>query len=205
MPIGGDFLVIGSGIAGLRAAISLAEAGRVVILTKANPQESNTGYAQGGIAAAVGADDSPELHASDTMAAGDGLCAPEAVRALVDRFYDLMDTLPEAAGIRALHPETLDESRNKLFWFLSGWMGGPQLYVERFGHPRLRARHLPFPIGESERDQWLLCMDKALAQTGASAELVEMLKIPMYRVANAVKNREGPSIAVGNPNIIAAG
>ncbi|HEX5107083.1 MAG TPA: L-aspartate oxidase [Vicinamibacterales bacterium] len=84
MPIGGDFLVIGSGIAGLRAAISLAEAGRVVILTKANPQESNTGYAQGGIAAAVGADDSPELHASDTMAAGDGLCAPEAVRALTE-------------------------------------------------------------------------------------------------------------------------
>jgi L-aspartate oxidase len=78
-----DFLVIGSGIAGLRAAISLAEAGRVVILTKADPRESNTGYAQGGIAAAFGSDDSPELHAKDTLAAGDGLCLPEAVDVLV--------------------------------------------------------------------------------------------------------------------------
>jgi L-aspartate oxidase len=84
VPIGGDFLVIGSGIAGLRAAISLADAGRVVILTKADPRESNTGYAQGGIAAAVGPGDSPQLHAGDTIAAGDGLCVPEAVRALTE-------------------------------------------------------------------------------------------------------------------------
>ena len=84
MSVRGDFLVIGSGIAGLRAAISLAEAGRVIILTKADPRESNTGYAQGGIAAAVGPDDSPELHARDTMAAGDGLCVPEAVRVLTE-------------------------------------------------------------------------------------------------------------------------
>jgi L-aspartate oxidase len=80
----GDFLVIGSGIAGLRAAISLAESGSVIILTKADPRESNTGYAQGGIAAAVGADDSPELHASDTVAAGDGLCVADAVRVLTE-------------------------------------------------------------------------------------------------------------------------
>jgi L-aspartate oxidase len=79
----GDFLVIGSGIAGLRAALSLAEIGRVVILTKADPRESNTGYAQGGIAAAIAADDSPELHARDTIAAGDGLCVPAAVDVLV--------------------------------------------------------------------------------------------------------------------------
>ncbi|MBI2828260.1 MAG: L-aspartate oxidase [Acidobacteria bacterium] len=79
----GDFLVIGSGIAGLRAALSLAEGGDVIILTKADPRESNTGYAQGGIAAAIGPDDSPELHARDTMAAGDGLCVPEAVDVLV--------------------------------------------------------------------------------------------------------------------------
>ena len=83
MSIVADFLVIGSGIAGLRAAISLAKAGRVVILTKADPRESNTGYAQGGIAAAIGPDDSPELHAQDTVAAGDGLCLPEAVEVLV--------------------------------------------------------------------------------------------------------------------------
>lgn len=83
MSIVADFLVIGSGIAGLRAAITLASAGRVVILTKADPRESNTGYAQGGIAAAIGADDSPELHKQDTLAAGDGLCVPEAVEVLV--------------------------------------------------------------------------------------------------------------------------
>jgi hemoglobin len=87
------------------------------------------------------------------------------VRALVDRFYDLMDATPEAAGLRALHPEDLTESRNKLYWFLVGWSGGPQMYVERFGHPRLRARHMPFPIGESERDQWLRCMSQALEET----------------------------------------
>jgi L-aspartate oxidase len=78
-----DFLVIGSGIAGLRAAISLADAGEVIVLTKADPRESNTGYAQGGIAVAIGADDSPELHAKDTIAAGDGLCNPDAVDVLV--------------------------------------------------------------------------------------------------------------------------
>src|SRR5918992_2263215 len=83
MDVGADFLVIGSGIAGLRAALSLADSGRVIILTKADPRESNTGYAQGGIAAALGDDDSPELHARDTFAAGDGLCVPEAVHVLV--------------------------------------------------------------------------------------------------------------------------
>jgi len=89
----------------------------------------------------------------------------QVVRALVDRFYDLMDTEQEAAGLRALHPADLTESRNKLFWFLVGWSGGPPMYIERFGHPRLRARHLPFPIGESERDQWLWCMNRALEET----------------------------------------
>src|SRR6476659_8699716 len=79
------------------------------------------------------------------------------LRELVDRFYDLMDLEPAFAGIRALHPASLDDSRDKLYWFLSGWTGGPDLFVERFGHPRLRARHLPFSIGSGERDQWLHC------------------------------------------------
>src|SRR5947209_14237618 len=79
-----DFIIVGGGVAGLRAAIGLAPAGRVLVLTKADPAESNTGYAQGGIAAAVGVDDSPALHAADTVRAGDGLCDEAAVRVLVD-------------------------------------------------------------------------------------------------------------------------
>jgi hemoglobin len=84
------------------------------------------------------------------------------VRQLVDAFYDRMEFEPEFAGIRVLHPGTLDGSRDKLFWFLCGWMGGPNHYVERFGHPRLRARHLPFAIGSAERDAWMACMKRAI-------------------------------------------
>jgi len=88
----------------------------------------------------------------------DGLGGEKAIRELVDRFYDIMDTLPEAKGVRDMHPEDLTHSREKLFMFLSGWLGGPQLFEKKFGHPRLRARHLPFKIGKSERDQWMICM-----------------------------------------------
>lgn len=91
------------------------------------------------------------------------------LRALVDRFYDLMDLEPEFAELRALHPTTLDGSRDKLAWFLTGWLGGPDLYIERFGHPRLRARHLPYPIGVRERDQWLACMGLAMAEIGPAS------------------------------------
>jgi hemoglobin len=86
----------------------------------------------------------------------------DTIRRLVDRFYELMDTLPEAYGIRKLHPADLSGSNQKLFMYLSGWLGGPPLYESAYGHPRLRARHLPFPIGESERDQWLMCMRMAI-------------------------------------------
>ena len=84
------------------------------------------------------------------------------LRKLVERFYDLIDSAPEAAQIRALHPKSLKQSREKFFMFLSGWSGGPALYIEKYGHPRLRMRHVPFSIGELERDQWLWCMNKAL-------------------------------------------
>lgn len=111
------------------------------------------------------------------------------IRKLVDRFYDLMDAKPEAAGIRALHPENLEGSRNKLYWFLTGWMGGPQLYVERFGHPRLRARHLPFPIGESERDQWLMCMSQALEEVVADGSLRQQLSRNFMQLADFMRNK----------------
>src|SRR5438309_501631 len=83
------------------------------------------------------------------------------VRRIVDRFYDLMDETPEYYVVRKLHPRELGGSRQKLFMFLSGWLGGPQLYVQQYGHPKLRARHLPFAIGNAERDAWIACMTQA--------------------------------------------
>ena len=113
-----------------------------------------------------------------------------AVRKLVDRFYDLMDTLPEAKGIRDLHPERLSGSREKLFMFLSGWLGGPQLYVERFGHPRLRARHLPFAIGESERDQWLMCMKISVDELEVEQKWRDFLMEKFNSLADFMRNQE---------------
>ncbi|HYD78471.1 MAG TPA: group II truncated hemoglobin [Paucimonas sp.] len=113
------------------------------------------------------------------------------LRELVDRFYDLMDLEPEFAGIRALHPATLEGSRDKLHWFLCGWTGGPDLYIERFGHPRLRARHLPYPIASSERDQWLRCMAWAMQDVGVEEELQERLMHSFYQTADWMRNREG--------------
>ncbi len=112
------------------------------------------------------------------------------VRSLVDRFYDLMDTLPESKGIRALHPASLADSREKLFLFLSGWMGGPQLFVQKFGHPRLRARHMPFAIGTSERDQWMLCMKKALNDPSIPALLKMQLEGAFSQLADHMRNVE---------------
>jgi hemoglobin len=115
----------------------------------------------------------------------------DAVRALVDRFYDLMDLEPAYAGIRALHPGTLDGSRDKLYLFLSGWLGGPDLYVQRFGHPRLRARHLAYAIGIAERDQWLACMRQAMAECGIDAALQERLTAAFANTADWMRNRGG--------------
>jgi hemoglobin len=112
-----------------------------------------------------------------------------AVLALVQRFYDLMDLEPAYRGIRALHPPHLEGSRDKLFWFLCGWLGGPQHYVERFGHPRLRARHLPYSIGIAERDQWMACMKQAMAETGMDAGFAERLAGSFFNTADWMRNR----------------
>jgi len=114
-----------------------------------------------------------------------------AVRDLVDRFYDLMDLEAAYAGIRGLHATRLDAARDKLFMFLSGWLGGPPLYVERYGHPRLRQRHLPFAIGEAERDQWLACMTQAMAEIGIEPGLRRELTAAFYKTADFMRNREG--------------
>ena len=113
------------------------------------------------------------------------------VRQLVDAFYDHMDLDPEFAGIRALHPHTLDGSRDKLFWFLCGWMGGPNHYTERFGHPRLRARHMPFAIGSSERDAWLACLRKALQDCGTPELESAWLLGQLSSTADWMRNKEG--------------
>ncbi len=113
----------------------------------------------------------------------------EKVRALVQRFYQLMDELPEAHGVRKLHPASLQGSEQKLFEFLSGWMGGPQLYVQKHGHPMLRARHLPFPITESERDQWLLCMKQALQEVVEDEKLRTELIAAFAKVADHMRNQ----------------
>lgn len=128
---------------------------------------------------------------SDTPTAFDALGGESVVRALVDRFYDLMDLEADYAGIRALHPPELDTSRDKLFWFLCGWLGGPSHYVERFGHPRLRARHLPFSIGISERDQWLACMAQAMRELDIDPALSDRLAEAFHGTADWMRNRSG--------------
>ncbi len=112
----------------------------------------------------------------------------EAIRRLVHTFYRLMDTLPEAAGIRAMHPD-LARAEEKLFMFLSGWLGGPQLYTEKYGHPRLRQRHMPFTIGEGERDQWMLCMRKAMEEENIDPQLREQLEQAFFKTADFMRNQ----------------
>ena len=112
----------------------------------------------------------------------------DGIRRLVDLFYDQMDLDPEFAGIRRLHPESLDGSRDKLYWFLCGWMGGPNHYVERFGHPRLRARHMPFPIGSPERDAWISCMRLALRDCEIDPKLSDWLMGQLLGTADWMRN-----------------
>jgi hemoglobin len=115
------------------------------------------------------------------------------VRALVDRFYDLMDLEPEYAELRQVHGNDLTQARDKLYWFLSGWLGGPDLYIERFGHPRLRARHLPFAIGVRERDQWLACMNQAMIEEGVDEDLRVRLVQAYFKTADWMRNRSEPA------------
>lgn len=113
-----------------------------------------------------------------------------AVLGLVDRFYFFMDTLPEAAGIRAMHAASLTDARTKLFKFLSGWLGGPDLFVQEYGHPRLRQRHFPFAIDESARDQWMLCMNEALNEITMDATFRENLRQALQQLATHMINQD---------------
>ncbi|WP_343059548.1 group II truncated hemoglobin [Mycoplana azooxidifex] len=112
------------------------------------------------------------------------------VRALTQRFYALMDTLPEAAACRAIHPADLSGSEEKLFEYLSGWLGGPPLYTDKRGHPMLRRRHFAAPIGAAERDGWLLCFTQALEETVPSRQLRDIVLAPVTRLAEHMVNQE---------------
>lgn len=112
-----------------------------------------------------------------------------AVRELVDRFYDRMDIESRFALLRSLHPSSLDGSRAKLTWFLCGFLGGPNHYVERFGPPMLRARHLPFSIGVVERDQWLACMFASMEDVDVPTPLRQRLQQSFTATADWMRNR----------------
>ena len=111
------------------------------------------------------------------------------VRRLVDRFYDLIDTAPEAATIRALHARSLKAAREKLYLYLTTWTGGAPVYTDRYGHPRLRMRHVPFRIGIRERDEWLWCMDRALNEHEMPAEMREYLRERLHQLADHMRNQ----------------
>ena len=115
--------------------------------------------------------------------------ATDQIRAIVEAFYDVMDKDEKAKKIRQMHPEDLTSSREKLFMFLSGWTGGPQLYIERYGHPFLRRRHLPFKIGEEERDQWIYCMTKGLLNLKMEEEKIKALLNALYPIADFMRNQ----------------
>jgi hemoglobin len=120
----------------------------------------------------------------------DRLGGEPTLRALVDRFYDLMDTRPDAATIRGMHPGDLSTSRQRLFLFLSMWTGGPRTYLEERGHPRMRMRHLPFPIDTAARDAWMRCMDLALAEVVDDPYLRGGLHDAFLRLADHMRNQE---------------
>ena len=132
-----------------------------------------------------------QIQEPNARSAFDWIGGEATIRAMVERFYDLMDLEPAYRGLRALHPPHLEDSRDKLFWFLCGWLGGPQHYVERFGHPRLRARHLPFSIGIAERDQWMACMKQAMHELQLDESLAERLAASFFDTADWMRNRGG--------------
>jgi hemoglobin len=114
----------------------------------------------------------------------------EGVRKLCNTFYQIMSDTPQTQLIRDLHPKEIGISEEKLYLFLTGWLGGPPLYTDKYGHPRLRARHLPFSIGIEERDQWLYCMAQALKTMDLDHLFAEQLMSSFVQTADFMRNRE---------------
>jgi hemoglobin len=127
------------------------------------------------------------------------------IRSLTRVFYDIMDVLPEAADVRAMHAEDLEPMKEKLAEYLVGWMGGPPLYADKYGTVCMTEPHEHYAIGPRERDQWLLCMEKALDAIEADDEVRDMLKEPLFRIADAVRNRAESTDTLKDPDVIATG
>jgi len=125
---------------------------------------------------------------SDTRTLYERIGGEEKLRSLVQSFYQYMDELSEAKKVRDMHAPNLKGAEDKLFMFLSGWMGGPSLFIEKFGHPRLRQRHINFVIDESARDQWMLCMKHAVDDVVEEKELRDELIEALYGVADFMRN-----------------
>ena len=119
----------------------------------------------------------------------DGIGGIEKVDELVDRFYDLMVLEPSLTELRAMHPQDISGSREKLKFFLTGWMGGPDIYSPKYGHPMLRARHLPYKIGLKERNQWLTCMYQALEDCGIDGGVAKQLEESFFNTADWMRNQ----------------
>jgi hemoglobin len=129
----------------------------------------------------------------ETITLYEAIGGDATVRALTRRFYELMDTLPEAARCRAIHPADLSGSEAKFYDYLTGYLGGPPVYVEKHGHPMLRRRHFVAPIGPAERDEWLLCFRCAMDETIENPKLREIIWTPVERLAFHMQNQEADS------------
>lgn len=126
----------------------------------------------------------------ETITLYEAIGGDATVRALTRRFYELMDTLPEAAHCRAVHPADLSGSESKFYDYLTGYLGGPPVYVEKYGHPMLRRRHFAAPIGPAERDEWLLCFRRAMNETIENPKLRDIIWTPVERLAFHMQNQE---------------
>ena len=123
----------------------------------------------------------------ETISLYEAIGGDATVRALTDRFYKLMDTLPEAAHCRAVHPPDLSGSAEKFYEYLTGYLGGPPIYMEKRGHPMLRRRHFVAEIGPVE---WLLCFRQAMDETIANPKLREIIWPPVEKLAFHMQNKE---------------
>lgn len=126
----------------------------------------------------------------ETITLYEAIGGEATIRKLVNRFYELMDTLPEARHVRAVHPPSLASAEEKLYEYLTGYLGGPPLYTDKYGHPRLRSRHFVAPIGPEERDEWILCFKRAMDEAIEHPKLREIIWAPIERLAFHMQNRE---------------